>query len=119
MRLCNLSVFCNCKYDISVNLREIWNFKKRNKMGKGFSRLRGHLITRPVQRFNIEARTDTLLDADKPVPAPKHKSDLEARQKVLEKHWDQVDKDIKQKDASHSDRLKEVNFLRPCFCLFV
>jgi len=77
-------------------------------MGGALSKARGHFITRPVQRFNIEARTEKVLDKEKPMPAPKYKADIESRQMNLEQHWEKMDKDIKSKDESHSKRLKDV-----------
>ena len=46
-------------------------------MGQTISKARGSLITRTVQRFNIEARTDKYLEKDKPTSAPRFKSDTE------------------------------------------
>ena len=78
-------------------------------MGGALSKARGHFITRPVQRFNIEARTEKVLDKEKPMPAPKYKADIESRQMNLEQHWEKMDKDIKSKDENHSKRLKDVS----------
>ena len=52
--------------------------------GQAFSKLRGSLITRPMQRFNIEARTEKLLKKEKPIVAPKHLSDQELVEKIRE-----------------------------------
>jgi len=77
-------------------------------MGKSISKLRGHVLTRPMQRFNIESRTESLLDTDKPMPAPKYQADIESRQVNLETQWRQMEKDIKAKDETHSKRLEDV-----------
>ena len=52
--------------------------------GQTFSKLRGSLVTRPMQRFNIEARTEKLLKKEKPTLAPKHQSDQELLDKIRE-----------------------------------
>ena len=78
-------------------------------MGGSISKLRGHFITRPAQRFNIETRTEKVLSQDMPVPAPKFKADIESRQSNLEENWKQMDKDIRSKDFTHSERLKDVS----------
>jgi len=77
-------------------------------MGGSISKLRGHFITRPAQRFNIETRTEKVLSQDMPMPAPKFKADIESRQSNLEENWKQMDKDIRSKDFTHSERLKDV-----------
>jgi len=77
-------------------------------MGKSISKLRGHMLTRPAQRFNIESRTDSILDTDKPMPAPKYQADIETRQMNLETQWRQMEKDIRAKDEKHSRRLEDV-----------
>jgi len=77
-------------------------------MGTAWSKVRGHTVTRTVQRFNIEARTEKVLEQDKPVPAPKYQADLETRQMVLENEWEKVEQAVKKKDLTHSNRLKEV-----------
>lgn len=81
-------------------------------MGKALSKVRGGTVTRTMQRFNIEARTERLLEQDKPVPAPKYQADLETRQKVLEHEWQKVEEDVKKKNEHHSNRLKDVSELR-------
>ena len=78
-------------------------------MGKSISKLRGHMFTRPAQRFNIESRTDSVLDTDKPMPAPKYQADIETRQMNLETQWRQMEKDIRAKDEKHSRRLEDVS----------
>lgn len=77
-------------------------------MGVSWSKVRGHTVTRTVQRFNIEARTEKVLEQYKPVPAPKYQADMETRQMVLENEWEKVDQAVKKKDHKHSNRLKEV-----------
>ncbi len=70
------------------------------------SRVRGHVITRPLQRYNIEARTERVLDKD-PKPAPKYASDVKAREKLRTEHPEIVDA-IKKKDDVLNERLKKV-----------
>lgn len=51
-------------------------------MGQQLSRIRGALITRPVQRFNIEARTEKLLKQEKSTPAPMYEADKELLEQI-------------------------------------
>lgn len=82
--------------------------KKEENMGKTLSKARGHLITRPMQRFNIETRTEKLLEKDKPMPAPKFHADIEARQQNLAQNWQKMEKDIRAKDEPLTKRLEDV-----------
>ena len=40
-------------------------------MGQYVSKIKGHYVTRNLQRYNIESRTDKILAKEKPKPAPK------------------------------------------------
>lgn len=75
--------------------------------GQAFSKLRGSLVTRPMQRFNIEPRTEKLLRQEKPIPAPKHQSDQELLETIREERPEIVEAAVK-KDEILLDRLKDV-----------
>ena len=75
--------------------------------GQTFSKLRGSLITRPMQRFNIEARTEKLLKKEKPIAAPKHLSDQELVEKIREERPEIAEAALK-KDDILLERLKDV-----------
>ena len=75
--------------------------------GQAFSKLRGSLITRPMQRFNIEARTEKLLKKEKPIVAPKHLSDQELVEKIREERPEIAEAALK-KDDILLERLKDV-----------
>ena len=51
-------------------------------MGQTISKAHGSLITRTIQRFNIEARTDKVLAKEKPTSAPRFKSDEELLESI-------------------------------------
>ena len=76
-------------------------------MGQTVSKLRGHLITRPLQRFNIDSRTEKLLNREKPIPAPKFRSDVEALEKLRAQH-PEVLEEVQKRDAVLEERLKRV-----------
>ena len=75
--------------------------------GQAFSKLRGSLIKRPIQRFNIEARTDKLLSKEKPIPAPQYKYDKELLESIRQDNPEVVDAATK-KDDVLLERLKDV-----------
>lgn len=70
-------------------------------MGKALSKVRGHFVTRPLQRFNIETRTERILDQEKPTVAPRYESDkVEVNPKIKEA--------VAAKDDSLLQRLQQV-----------
>jgi len=77
-------------------------------MGQYVSKIKGHYVTRNLQRFNIESRTDKILDAEKPKAAPKYASDEKVRQDLLRDMQKQMDEEIKDKSSQHDSRLKQV-----------
>ena len=40
-------------------------------MGQLASKIKGHYVTRTLQRFNLESRTEKILKQEKPAAAPK------------------------------------------------
>ena len=76
-------------------------------MGKTLSKLRGHMITRSVQRFNIEQRTEKLLARDKPIQAPKFQSDIDLLEKVRREN-PEILQETRSRDPLLEDRLKQV-----------
>ncbi|XP_040573844.1 NADH dehydrogenase [ubiquinone] 1 alpha subcomplex assembly factor 4 [Lepeophtheirus salmonis] len=76
-------------------------------MGGVASRVKGHIWTRNVQRFNIESRTHKLLDKEKPTPAPKYSVDTQYL-KDLRKSEPHISKELGSIDFELSQRLKEV-----------
>ena len=79
-------------------------------MGKTLSKLRGHMITRSVQRFNIEHRTEKLLARDKPIQAPKFQSDIDLLEKVRREN-PEILQETRSRDPLLEDRLKQVRLL--------
>ena len=75
--------------------------------GQAFSKLRGALITRPIQRFNIEARTDRLLKQEKQKIAPRYESDQELLEEIRQERPEIAEAATK-KDAKLLGRLKDV-----------
>lgn len=49
-----------------------------NIMGKVFS-----MLTRPVRNFNVESRAHKIINKEKPIAAPLHKSNLEEAERLL------------------------------------
>jgi len=76
-------------------------------MGQTVSKLRGQMITRPLQRFNLEYRTEKLLNREKPIPAPKFDADVEALEKVRKENPD-IRQEVQKRDAELEERLKQV-----------
>ena len=77
-------------------------------MCKNLSKLRGQLITRPMQRFNIESRTEKLLNRDKPIPAPKYQTDIELLDKVRRAN-PEILEETRKRDPELENRLKQVH----------
>jgi len=75
--------------------------------GQAFSKIRGSFITRPIQRFNIEARTEKLLSKDKPKPSPQYQSDKELLESIRQDRPEIVEAATK-KDDHLLVRLKDV-----------
>ena len=78
-------------------------------MGKVGSKFRGALVTRPAQRFNIESRTDRLLDQDVVTarPAPKFPSDANLLDQIRANN-PEISEAAKKKDVELHTRLKSV-----------
>ena len=79
-------------------------------MGHVASKLRGQLITRPLQRFNLEARTETVMSREKPTPAPKFASDVELLEQIRIKNPEIVE-EIRNQNPALEERLKQVHFI--------
>lgn len=77
-------------------------------MGQYVSKIKGHYVTRNLQRFNIESRTNKILKAEKPKVAPRYPSDEKARQDVLRNMPDQTGNEIHNKSSELHSRLKHV-----------
>lgn len=75
--------------------------------GQAFSKLRGSLVTRPIQRFNIENRTEKLLSKDKPKSAPKFAADANILEEIRKTRPDIAEATSK-KDVELLARLKDV-----------
>lgn len=69
--------------------------------------MRGALVTRPMQRFNIDSRTEKLLARDKPIQAPKFQSDRELLEEIRRDRPEIVEAAIK-KDDKLLQRLNSV-----------
>ena len=76
-------------------------------MGATVSKIRGSLITRPMQRFNIDARTDKLLAKEKPLAAPKFESDQHILEEIR-KERPEIAEAATKKDSQLLGRLKDV-----------
>ncbi|HIE83069.1 MAG TPA: hypothetical protein EYQ00_04125 [Dehalococcoidia bacterium] len=76
-------------------------------MGQTISKARGHFITRPIQRFNIESRTDKLLQREKPVQAPRFESDRQLLEEIRRDRPD-IAKAAMSKDEALHGRLQRV-----------
>ena len=81
-------------------------------MGQTISKARGSLITRTVQRFNIEARTDKYLEKDKPTSAPRFKSDTELIDSIRQDRPDLGEYIILQ--TMNMCKVKSFHFSRGC-----
>ena len=74
--------------------------------GQTFSKLRGSLVTRPMQRFNIEARTDKILKKEKNL-SPKYPSDKELLESIRQDRPEVVDAATK-KDTELLSKLQNI-----------
>lgn len=77
-------------------------------MGQFASKLKGHVVTRTAQRFNIESRTDKILKQEKPSVAPRYPADQKAREDLLRDMPGQTEEAVHRKNIDLHDRLKEV-----------
>lgn len=76
-------------------------------MGQTISRARGALITRPMQRFNIDNRTDKLLNQEKPKPAPKYESDQQLLESIRRENPELLEATTK-KDLDLLNKLEKI-----------
>ncbi|TRY63552.1 hypothetical protein TCAL_08202 [Tigriopus californicus] len=76
-------------------------------MGQSLTRLRGTLVTRPLQRFNIEGRTEKRFDKDMVERAPYYPSDREILAQMKESNPNFAQEEAKKDDQLY-DRLKTV-----------
>ena len=76
-------------------------------MGKTLSKLRGQMITRPIQRFNIESRTEKILSQEKPTPAPKYQTDIDLLQKIRHEN-PEILEETRNRNSLLDQRLKQV-----------
>lgn len=77
-------------------------------MGQFASKMKGHYVTRNLQRFNIQSRTEKLLKTEKLKVAPRYPADEKLRQDILRDMPDQIEKDLHIKSSDLHNRLKEV-----------
>jgi len=75
--------------------------------GQTLSKLRGSLITRPIQRFNIESRTEKLLKEEKPLRAPHYPSTEELVENIRRERPDIIEESSK-KDTDLLKKLQNV-----------
>ena len=75
--------------------------------GQTLSKLRGSLITRPIQRFNIESRTEKLLKEEKPIRAPHYPSTEELVENIRRERPDIIEESSK-KDTDLLKKLQNV-----------
>lgn len=76
-------------------------------MGQTISKLRGSLVTRPIQRFNIESRTEKLLKEDKAIRAPQFPSNEELVENIRRERPDIIEAASK-KDTNLLKKLEDV-----------
>ena len=76
-------------------------------MGQTISKVRATYITRNVQRFNIESRTEKVLNKEKPIAAPKYKTDEELLQSIRHDYPELADASTK-KDTQLLQKLEKV-----------
>ena len=76
-------------------------------MGATVSKIRGALITRPLQRFNIDARTEKLLAKEQPKRAPRFEQDEQLLDRIRQENLQVTEAEI-EKDGDHHKRLEEV-----------
>ena len=83
-------------------------------MGQLASKVRGAVLTRPLQRFNIESRTERLLERDAQVPraAPKFPSDEALLKKIRESNPEIAEAASKKDQLLHKRLEKVLLFFR-------
>jgi len=77
-------------------------------MGQLASKIKGHYVTRNLQRYNVEARTEKILKADELRPSPRYPSDEKVRRDLLKDFPEEIENELHQKKADLNKRLKEV-----------
>lgn len=77
-------------------------------MGQYASKIKGHYVTRNLQRFNIESRTEKLLKSEKLNVAPKYPADEKLRQDILRDMPEEIEKELHSKSSELHNRLKDV-----------
>ena len=75
--------------------------------GQTISKLRGSLVTRPIQRFNIESRTEKLFEKEKPQRAPQYPSTVEMVENIRRERPDIIEAASK-KDTDLLRKLEDV-----------
>ena len=75
--------------------------------GQAISKLRGSFVTRPLQRFNIESRTEKLLEKEKPQRAPQFPSTVEMVENIRRERPDIIEAASK-KDTDLLKKLEDV-----------
>ena len=76
-------------------------------MGAQLSKVRGAFITRPRQRFNIEARAEKLLAKEEPKRAPRFDPDKEMLENIRQGNPEEIDVATK-KDTDLLRKLEQV-----------
>ena len=77
-------------------------------MGSIGSRIRGTVMTRPLQRWNVETRAEKVISKEKPVAAPMYPSDEEFLQNLRRTNPNLTEL-VHKKDPKLHERLKEVS----------
>jgi hypothetical protein len=78
-------------------------------MGQALGKVRGALVTRPLQRYNIEARAEAVFEKDQATPrrAPQFKSDRDLLEEIRRTNPAIAEAAARKDDVLHG-RLKEV-----------
>ena len=76
-------------------------------MGGMVSKVRGHFVTRPLQRYNAETRAEKVISQEKPSVAPKYRSDEELLSQMRQTH-PEVLAAAHKRNPELLDRLKQV-----------
>lgn len=76
-------------------------------MGQALTRFRGTVVTRPLQRYNIQSRTEKKFEEGKPERAPFYPSDREILEQMRQSNPTFAENEAKKDDQLY-DRLKTV-----------
>ena len=76
-------------------------------MGQTIAKFRAHHVTRRLQRYNIDSRTEKLLNKEKPKTAPKFQSDKELLE-LIRKDMPQIVEAANKKDTELLQKLDSI-----------